>query len=44
MENMQEKEVDLVLQVKLGPIFLKKKTKKLTIGFFLILHVYEKYT
>ena len=42
---MQEKEVDLVLQVKLGPIFLKKKkTKKLTIGFFLILHVYEKYT
>ena len=25
MENMQEKEVDLVLQAKLGPIFLKKK-------------------
>ena len=27
MENMQEKEVDLVLQVKLGPIFLKKKQR-----------------
>ena len=25
MENMQEKEMDLVLQAKLGPIFLKKK-------------------
>ena len=25
---MQEKEVDLVLQVKLGPIFLKKKNKE----------------
>ena len=25
---MQEKEVDLVLQVKLGPIFLKKKTEE----------------
>ena len=30
MENMQEKEVDLVLQVKLGPIFLKKKKNKET--------------
>ena len=39
---MQEKEMDLVLQAKLGPIFLKKKT--LTIGFFHILHVHEKYT
>ena len=28
MENMQEKEVDLVLQVKLGPIFLKKKKRR----------------
>ena len=28
MENMQEKEVDLVLQVKLGPIFLKKKNEE----------------